>query len=59
MKDIITLFEKNTELFKVKLFCSANGSKRTAETASTKRRYKVALCRRKSAGNTDNGLSTY
>jgi len=43
VKGIITLFEKNTELFKVKLLCSANGSKRTAETASTKRLYKVAL----------------
>jgi hypothetical protein len=37
MKSIITLFEKHTDLFKVKLLCAVNGSKTTAKTVSTKR----------------------
>jgi hypothetical protein len=55
MKGTITLFEKNTELFTEKLLCSANGSKTTTETVSTKMLYKVSLCRRKSTGVTENG----
>jgi ribosomal protein L44E len=37
MKSIITLFEKHTELFKVKLLCAVSGSKTTAETVNTKK----------------------
>jgi hypothetical protein len=55
MKGTITLFDKTTELSRVKLLCSANGSKTTTETVSTKRLYKVALRRRKSAEITENG----
>jgi hypothetical protein len=50
MKGIITLFEKNTELFMVELLCTVNGSKTTAETVSTKRLYAVVVCSRKSGG---------
>ena len=45
MNGTIILFEKNTELFKVNRFCTADGSKTTAENVSTNRLYKVALCR--------------
>jgi hypothetical protein len=55
VKGTITLFDKYTELFKVKLLCTANGSKTTAKTVSTKRLYKVALRRKKSTGITENG----
>ena len=50
MKGIITLCEKNTEIFKLKLLCTVNESKTTAETVSTKKLSKVGLCTRKRTG---------